>query len=138
MNDADIWNAFSLAVEAFANSQSPAVPLIAQGVGGEPPSEGLWIETKFFPNKSENYGLAARGPTILKGFCQVSIGCRPGVGVMDSYEMADLVSASFKKGTVLGPARVEVEPWNSSPLEEPDRVYVAITIRYRASVTRDD
>lgn len=130
MIESDIWDAFSQQVTTFAAGASPPVPVIHQGVHGEPPAEGAWLETRFFPNRTENYGLSDSGPSAHRGFCQVTACERPGRGILSGLELANAVVSAFPKGTLLGSARVNVKPWISSVIVMGDRIIHPVTVRY--------
>lgn len=134
MIEAEVWNAFSAAVTAFAVAASPPIPVIHQGVHGTPPDDGVWLETRFFPNKPENYGLPNQGPTAHRGMCQVSVCYRPGAGIVNGLEVGGAVVEAFAKGTALGRAKVNVKPSISSVLTQPERVSHPVTIPYLAII----
>lgn len=132
MIESEVWDAFATAVQAFADDLSPPVPVIHEGVAGTPPDTGFWLETRFFPNRTQNYALGNEGPTVHQGICQVTVCYRTGAGTVAGLELAgDLVDA-FDKGTVIGPARVETKPYISSVIVQPDSIRHPITIQYVA------
>ncbi|WP_420465615.1 phage tail terminator-like protein [Panacagrimonas sp.] len=134
MTDDAIWNAFAVRLGTFAAGMSPDVPVIYAGVHGTPPDTGSWIEARYFPNRTQKYGIANEGPISLVGFCQALVCVRPGAGL--ALDLVDLVVAHFDTGTVLGPAKVEMPPYVSSVIEESDRIMHPITIPYAAHGTR--
>lgn len=135
MIETSIWEAFSAAIASFAAGVSPPIPVIHQGTSAAPPDTGMWIETRFFPNETDNYGVANAGPSTHKGFCQATVCVRPGVGNIGALAVAESIVSAFKKGTAIGPAKTERQPWISSVLVESDRLRNPITIRYKAHAT---
>lgn len=131
MSDNAIYDTFATRVGQFAAQFSPAMQVGYPGVGFDPPSEGDWLEVKWFPNETQNYGLENDAPSLKQGFGQISICTRPGDGIVPSLTLAEQVIAYFPKGTVLDGVRVYRKPWASSVLEEPDKVSIPITIMWR-------
>jgi hypothetical protein len=131
MSDSAIYDAFALRVGAFAAQFSPTLTVGYPGKGFTPPTTGMWLEMAWFPNETQNYGLADDGPSLLQGLCQVSVCCRPGLGIVDSLAVAGQVIAYFAKGTELAGVRVYRKPWVASVLESPEKVLHPITIPWR-------
>lgn len=132
MTEADIWAAFSAGVDSFAAQVSPPLQVIHQGTHGTPPDQGTWLETRFFPNRTINYGLSANGPSEHRGFCQISVCYRGGAGIISGLEFANEAVEYFNKGTLIGPARVESKPYVSSVVVLPERISHPVTIPYSA------
>lgn len=132
MIERDIWAAFSAAVDSFAAQVSPPLPVLHQGVHGTPPDAGNWLETRFFPNKTRNYGLSDDGPSEHRGFCQISVCSRGGEGIIWTLEFANEAVEFFDKGTLLGQARVESKPYISAVVIATERVSHPVTIPYSA------
>lgn len=130
MTESQLWDTFSGAVTTFAAALSPPLPVIHGGVHGTPPDAARWLETRFFPNKTENYGLSNDGPSMQRGFFQITVGERPGSGLVRGMAVAGQVITAFPKGTKFGTFRVPVKPWISSVLQSGDRVLYPVTIRY--------
>lgn len=136
MTDDAVWDAFCTRLAAFAGGYSPALQVIYQGVGGVPPETGIWLEARFFPNRTRNYGVGASEAISLIGFCQVTVCNRPGAGLNPSLDLVAAVIAYFDTATVLGPAYVNQPPYASSAIDESDRVMVPVTIPYAAHGSR--
>lgn len=143
MIDADIYDAFATAATVFAAAQSPPLPIAFPGVQFTPPDAGAWLEAMFFPNETQNYGVGNSGPSQHRGFFQLAVAVRKGVGLVPPAEVAGAVLAMFEKGTLWGPARVYRKGWISSVVqgsgvaEKVDRLILPVTIPYIASPPRD-
>jgi hypothetical protein len=128
----DVYNLFAERVALFAAEYSPALPVSYPGVPFTPPAAGIWLELRWFPNASLTRGISDASPAVtLVGIGQVSVCDRPGAGLAGGLSTADAVVAWFAKGTTLGVARVEVQPWVSAVLSEPDRTVYPVTVRWR-------
>jgi hypothetical protein len=134
MTEADIYDTFCVAMSAFVAAQATPPPVSFPDVHFTPPDTGLWLEVKFFPNESDNYGIADDGGSVHKGFFQVGVCYRSGSGLVPSLTMVGAVIAAFDKGTLLGPARVNREPWAAAVLQMDDKNIVPVTIPYRGLV----
>lgn len=126
-----IYNDFAGRVSAFAAEFSPALPVAFPGVPFEPPSAGQWLEVRWFPNETQNYGWEDDAPSLAQGMGQVSVCYRPGGGIVAGLALANLVVAEFPKGTVLQDVRVYRKPWISSVIEQPQMVMHPVTIPWR-------
>jgi hypothetical protein len=131
MSDSAIYDAFALRVGALAAQFSPAMTVAYPGKGFTPPTTGTWLEMAWFPNETQNYGLADDGPSLLQGLCQVSVAYRPGLGIVDGLTLTDQVIAYFAKGTELAGVRIYRKPWLASVLESPEKVMHPVTIPWR-------
>lgn len=130
MIESNVWDSFATLVQLFAEGASPPLQVIHSGVAGSPPDGDVWLETRFFPNRTENYGLADEGPSKHQGFCQVTVGERPGSGLKRGLDVVGAVIAAVPKGTTLGAARVYRQPWVSSAIPQEDRILYPITVPY--------
>lgn len=124
-----IYDAFAAHVTALGAELG--LPVAYPGVGFEPPSAGAWLELAWFPNETQNYGVADDGPSLLQGFGQVQVCYRPGTGILDGLGLADRVIAWFAKGTELAGVRVYRKPSVSSVLETPQRIAHPVTVWWR-------
>lgn len=132
MSQATIYDDFAERVGLFAAEYSPPLPVSYPGVPFTPPAAGIWLELRWFPNETGTYGMSDENPClVLVGFAQVTVCDRPGAGLAATFEVATACIDWFRKGTTLGVARVEVQPWVSSVLSEPDRTMLPITVRWR-------
>lgn len=130
-----VYDAFAQRLSAFASGFSPPLQVAFPGVSFTPPDEGLWLEAAFFPNATQNYGLGEAGPFLHQGFVQATVCARPGGGILAPMEVAGAVGDFFRKGTVLGPVKVEQPPSLMTPVERPDRLLHPVSIPYRALLT---
>lgn len=131
MVDADIYGAFAVLIEAFAQNASPALAVSYPGIDFTPPAEGEWLEMRFFPNETQNIGLADDGPSAHRGFVQLTACHRPGTGIVSGITLAGAIIAQFAKGSTIGNATVEKKPWLTSVVTMDDRICHPVTIPYR-------
>lgn len=129
MSDAAIYDAFVALVTQFATGKGLQVAY--PGVPFSPPDMGTWLDFQWFPNRSENYGMADDGPTLLQGFAQLSACYRPGGGIVIGAQITDQIIAAFGKGTTFAGMRVSRKPYTSSIITDPDRVMHPVTIMWR-------
>lgn len=131
MSDDAIFNAFAERATAFAAQFSPTMPVAYPGIGFAPPTSGVWLELKWFPNETLNYGMENDAPSLKQGFGQVSVCYRPGGGIMSGLALVEQVIVYFGKGTIFDGVRVYRKPWASSVLEEPERISHPVTVMWR-------
>lgn len=131
MSDDAIYDAFATQVGEFAAQLALPLPVSYPGIVFNSPTEGAWLELRWFPNETQNYGTADNAPSLLQGFGQVSVCCRPGKGIMAALATVRQVIAYFPKGMELDRVRIDRKPWASSVLEQPDRVEIPVTIPWR-------
>lgn len=134
MTEAAVFDAFCGLMNTFAVQSSPPFQVAYPDVHFDPPDDGMWLEVRYFPNESDNYGIADDGGTVHKGFFQVGVCYRSGSGLVAPLTLVGSVIAEFSKGTILGPCRVDREPWASAVLSMDDKLIVPVTIPYRALV----
>jgi hypothetical protein len=132
--ESTVYSAFAEALNTFATQHSPPLAVAYPGVHFEPPSTGLWLEMRWFPNTTRDYGVGNEGPSLHQGIGQVSVHGNAGAGVPPMIELADEVIAAFSKGTTLGPGIVDRKPWQSAVLIEGGQVIVPVTVRWKAFV----
>jgi hypothetical protein len=132
--DAQIYEALVAHLQDFVNQFSPPYKVGYPGVNFTPPNSGQWLEVRFFPNETQNYGIADEGPHDHRGFFQVMVCERPGGGITVGTMVADAVIAHFDKGTVVEPARINRRPWLSNIVHAPERTLYPVSIPYEASV----
>lgn len=131
MTQAAIYDAFAELVSDFAAQLSPPLPVAFPGVSFTPPASGRWLEVRWFPNETWTYGLQDTAPCVaLSGIGQVTVCERIGGGLA-GMDIAGEVVDWFAKGREFGAGRVEVQPWISSVLQEPDRTMYPVTVRWR-------
>src|SRR5690606_2309395 len=108
---------------------SPKMQTAYPGIGFTPPSSGAWLELQWFPNQTQNYGVANDAPSFLQGFAQLSVCYRPGGGIVSGSALTDQIIAAFAKGTVIWQrVRVYRKPWTASIIQDPERISHPVTI----------
>lgn len=133
MSDTAIYTAFAGLAAQFAAAQGLACSF--PGVGFAPPAAGEWLELQWFPNETQNYGMADDGPSLLQGFGQLSACYRPGAGIVGGTELTDVIIGAFGKGTTFAGVRVYRRPWTSSIIQDAERVMHPVTIPWRGLVS---
>lgn len=132
MTQSAILNNFAEHLALFAAEFSPPLPVSYPNVAFTPPATGVWLELRWFPNETRTYGMQDTSPcAVLTGFGQVTVCERTGAGIVGGLGIAGAVVDWFAKGTSFGVARVEVQPWVSSVLQEDDRTMYPVTVRWR-------
>ena len=126
MSNRAIWAAFT----DHLGSMSNGLPILWHGVGGDPPSEGYWLEARHFPNETENQSWEAASKNVYMGFFQVSVYSRKTIGLNPVQAIADDVIAHCPKGLELAGVRVKKKPHDSPAIELPDRIFIPVTIHY--------
>ncbi|MBO9766516.1 MULTISPECIES: phage tail terminator-like protein [Xanthomonas] len=129
MSNTAIYDAFAGLVGAFATAQG--LPCSYPGLAFTPPTDGAWLELQWFPNETQNYGMADDGPSLLQGFGQLSACYRPGGGIMVGTRITDQIIAAFAKGTNFAGMRVYRMPWTSTIIQDPERHMHPVTIMWR-------
>ena len=124
-----IFKAFVKAVDSFAQSYSPDIPVMWPNKGDDPPDTGMWLEARFFPNRPFDNTWAETCGTA-KGFCQLIAATRKGQGEVDVSELADDIVAAFPKGKDIGGARVSEQPTRAPAINDDSRFYIPVTIYY--------
>lgn len=108
---------------------STSLPIAWPGVNFTPPSSGMWLEVRFFPNEPNNISLSGKQQYI--GFMQVSVFVRPGSGIASAISEAEAVQAHFPKALTLSSVTVRQKPYISPPIDEGDRIQIPVTIPYQ-------
>lgn len=129
MSTTTAYDAFCALAGAFAQAQG--LPVAFPGIGFRPPAQGLWLEAAWIPNATQNYGMADDGPSLHRGLAQISVCGRPGAGIMPLTLVADAAIAAFGKGTTFGGMRVYRKPYQSAPIEQPERLMVPVTVMWQ-------
>lgn len=129
MSDTAIYTAFAGLVSAFA--ASAGLPCSYPGTNFTPPDTGSWLELQWFPNETQNYGLSDDGPSLMRGFAQLSACYRPGAGIVIGTTLTDQIIAAFGKGTTFAGMRVYRKPWTGSIIQDSERVMHPVTIYWR-------
>lgn len=129
MSDTEIYDAFAGLVASFA--AAARLRCSYPCLGFKPPATGAWLELQWFPNQTQNYGLANDGPSLLPGFGQLSACYRPGQGIMVGTLITDQIIAASAKGTAFGGVSVQRRPCTSSLIQDPERIMHPVTIPWR-------
>lgn len=133
MSTTAILEAFATRLDAFTYSPQP--PIAWPGVKFKPPASGMWLEASLFPGDPESLAWENDSPNEVRGFCQILIGYRPGLGEVAASQLADALLAWFAKGTPLGPVRVSRTPTRAPSLpDEGNKIFIPVTIPYLAIV----
>lgn len=134
MSDTAIYDAFVALVIQFAADQG--LTCAYPGVSFTPPTDNdaRWLELQWFPNETQNYGMADDGPSLLQGFGQLSACYRPGKGIMVGTRITDQIITAFAKGTTFAGMRVYRMPWTSTIIQDPERHMHPVTIMWRGFV----
>lgn len=137
MSTADILEAFATRLKALV--LSPVLPIAWPGIPKTPPSTGMWLEARFFPNEPMDltWGYESQQDTI--GFFQVVVYFRPGVNTgqssqVDASGVADEVIAHFPKGLVVDMVRVRKVSWQSPAIDLEGKSFIPVTIPYRGII----
>lgn len=131
MSTTAAYDAFCALAGTFGQAQGLLVS--SPGIGFRPPAQGLWLEVTWVPNATQNYGMSDDGPSLHRGLAQISVCGRPGAGIMPLTQVADAAIAAFRKGTTFGGMRVYRKPYQSAPIEQPERLMVPVTIMWQGS-----
>lgn len=137
--ESGIYTALFTRIGAFAAARVPPIPVAYPGVEFDPPTGAgkMWLEVSVFPNTTLAYAWSNNGPNEYRGFLQVGVVRRPGVGgVKPVLDLAAALIASVPKGAVAGDATITDEGSMASVLIADDRLTVPCTFRYRALSAR--
>lgn len=109
---------------------SPELAIAWPGIKFVPPATGMWLEASFFPSETENVVWNADGCYNAKGFFQICVFYRPGIGQIKPSAVADLIIDNFPKGSFIGNVGVYKKPWQSPAVTLSDKLYIPVTIPY--------
>lgn len=125
----EIFNACLARLATF--DYSPSLPILWPGIDGDPPSTGIWLDVKLFPNEPRDLAWDNDSCHETFGFFQIRVYYRPGVGQIEPSEIADSLIDYFPKGFELGPVRVRKRGWQSPAVDDDDKLYIPVTIQWR-------
>jgi hypothetical protein len=101
-----------------------------------PPATGVWLQVTYLPNEGIQQGIGNDATVIEQGIYQV-MACRRIVdatitgGVTPLQSALALVAAEYPKGKIItGLVRVQRSPYQSSLIEDEDRMMIPLTIQY--------
>jgi len=129
MATTDILSAFTTRLNTLAFS--PELPIAWPGINFDPPSTGMWLEARFFPNEPGDLTWDVDGCLDTRGFCQVLVCYRPGTSQISASEIADAIIVHFPKSTTLDAVRVRKSPWQSPAVDTEGRSFIPVTVPYR-------
>ena len=106
-------------------------PVFFPGVEYTPPSSGMWLLVRHFPNENEDLAWDDEAPYLVRGFFQVEVNYRHNYkGIWPASELADTIIAAFPKGAPIADVSVEKAPWQSPEIVEDGRNFIPVTIPY--------
>lgn len=121
-------------LESFCESLQDAalgVPVAWPGTQMNPPSDGIWLLVRHFPNETEDLAWNNDGPIIVRGFFQVEVNYRHSLqGIFPASRLADTIIKEFGKGVQISDVFVEKTPWQSPEVVEDDRNFIPVTVPY--------
>ena len=107
------------------------VPITWPGVTLDPPSSGMWLLVRHFPNESEDLSWNNDGAILVRGFFQVEVNYRHSPqGIFPASRLADTIIQEFGKGVQISDVFVEKTPWQSPEIVEDDRNFIPVTVPY--------
>ena len=129
----DIETALFNAVYAFIATLNPALPYEMPNRTLDPPEDGKYLVISLFKNDTDN--IAWSTPSMYQGILQIMINWPVNAGSGEMTDLADLIVAYFRKGTVFryGSAvvKIEVEPSVLSLLQDGHKAQIPVSVRYR-------
>lgn len=115
----------------------PALPIAYIGAGFTPPDSGMWLQANIFPAPPIEMGMADNSEIIHRGAFQVGVVDETGKGAVQATEIASIIMARFKKGTVLTSLgttlRIINRPGISGPIQDDNQIIISVSIRYQCS-----
>lgn len=138
MSTTDILEAFAIRLKAL--TLSPELPVAWPGLPKKPPSAGMWLETRFFPNEPGDLTWGDTAQTEITGFFQIFVYYRPGVNtgqnsLVDVLGVVDEILVHFPKGLPIDDANVRKGPWQGPAVDLEGKSFVPVTIPYRGIIT---
>ncbi|MEH6697202.1 MAG: phage tail terminator-like protein [Brevundimonas sp.] len=133
--DADIIRALFLRCQTLSVG-SPALPITfpEPGAAYAPPEDGKYLRVDVFLNRPAWEGLTSGA--MHQGLLQITVNWPRQDGVLAPVRIADQIKAHFPKALALVENGTKVtisgKPYPSSPITEPDRVTVPVTIPWQA------
>jgi len=130
MSTTEIIEAAFQSLESFTYEPQPAI--LYPGLKTEPPQRGMWLQPMVFPNEPDDIAWDNDACIDTRGFLQILIYFRPGMGVIEPSVLADALIAFFPKGSTIGPVRVLKRPWQSPPVvEDSSALFIPVTVPYQ-------
>ncbi len=129
MSTTQILRAALERLEDFTYAPQPVV--LWPGISGDPPDDGMWLLPGFFPNEPENISWDDDSCVDTRGYFQILVYFRPGMGVEQPIILADALIVHYPKGLALGTVRVHRRAWQKLAItEDASKLYIPITISY--------
>lgn len=114
---------------------SPVLPVAMPEMSFTPPADGRYLRVDLFSNAPFWEGLASG--RIDQGLLQITVVWPRLKGLIAPKRAEAEVCAHFFKGLRLHGSGVTVkvnrEPWAASPITEPDKVSIPVTVSWTAS-----
>jgi hypothetical protein len=111
-------------------------PIAFHGIPFTPPASGVWLQVMIMPNEGIQQGIGNSATVIEQGIYQV-MACRRRVdgtitgGLTPIQAAAEQVQAAFPRGKIIsGLVRVQRAPYQSSIIEDDDRMMIPVTVPY--------
>lgn len=109
---------------------SPAIFVAWPGIEFDPPDTDIWLEARTFPNEPRDLAWNDDSRHEDRGFFQIRIFYRPGVGQVEPSQLADDLIDYFPKGLILGPVCVKKRGWQSPAVTDEDKLFIPVTISW--------
>lgn len=131
----DIYNAFCELVKPYAQSHSPALPIVYDNV--PPPALGAaWLRVKMFWGQGDDLGMEAGAAAWDQGRIYVYVYGENGIGTGSIGDIADDIRALFPINTTFGKAKIEQTPELAGPFQDDDKQTSHVTVRVRWRAVR--
>lgn len=131
----DVYSLLAADIESFFGVAG--VPVHCPGVTNTQPSEGAWVDFRFFFNSNTSYALSNEKPQgDSRGFFRLGISSRPGFGVGSLIRIGDAAMLRFCKGYMIhAPTNTGIRevPVMGGFIEQPDRILVPVTFRFQGT-----
>lgn len=134
MSHALIRAGFETALKAWADAQTPAIPVAWPNVRFVPPAGGSrYLRADLIPAPTKKKFLDGTGRT-WRGLFQVTFSMPPDTGAGTVEALAAALDAAFADSFTSGAVRIYLlEPFSIAPaLPHPSRYVVPVTASYRA------
>jgi hypothetical protein len=134
MSDALIAQAFETTLKAWADAQTPAIPVAWENVAFEPPSSGgRYMHAFMLPNRTRSLFLDGSGRTRV-GIFQINLSMPIGTGAGAARTLAAALDTAFSVTITAGGLRIYLlSPMSAAPpLPNSHRFVVPISAEYRA------
>lgn len=135
MSDVLIAEAFESTLKAWADAQTPAIPVAWENKAFTPPA-GRYVRAHLLPNPAKHLFVDGDGRS-LQGIFQVDL-CMPiGAGAGGARALAASLDAAFAITMVQGSLRIWlIAPMSAAnAIQEPDRFVVPVSAEYKAFAT---